>query len=559
MKISEAPKVPVCYQPSGETKYFPEGTGLSEIADAFNVKLKAPVVGAMVNNELKELSFRVYRPKTVRFVDLTNKDGMRMYVRGLYYVLMKAARELYPDAELRIDHSVSNGYFCELIGKDMKNDIQTVSDIENRMRKIIAADIPFVRKEIRNEEAIRIFEEYNFTEKARLFKQSPALYTSVYELDGMLDYFYGFLVPSTGYLQEFDLIQIYDGMLLRIPDRNNPKQLKKIVRQDKMFEIMQEHKEWVRILRAENVGRVNEQVLEGKHGELVKLAEALHEKRIAEIADNIKKHPKVRLILVSGPSSSGKTTFSKRLSIQLRVAGMRPVLISLDNYFVNREDTPLDENGDYDFESLEALDYTLFNKNINELQAGKKVELPRFDFQSGKRYYKGDYLQTDKDTLIIAEGIHALNPKLTRKIEENIKFKVYVSALTQIGIDGHNRIPTTDNRLLRRIVRDFQFRGYSAKETLQRWPSVRRGEDRNIFPYQEHADIMFNSALMYELGVLKQHAEPLLKSVQQNVPEYAEAKRLLKFLSYFKDIPDNEIPPTSILREFLGSSSFKYH
>ncbi len=551
--------IPVRLQTTGETKTFPAGTGLKDIAEAFNIKLRTPIVGAMVNNELKELAFRVFRPKTVKFIDITDRDGMRMYVRSLYFVLMKAVHELYPNAELRIDFSISNGYFCEVKGKNMNNDIQIVSDIENRMRKIIEADFPFTRHEILNEEAIKIFEKNNFTEKARLFKQSPELYTSVYELDGFKDYFYGFLVPSTGYLKEFDLIQIYDGMLLRIPSRSNPDELKPIVKQDQMFEVMQEHKDWVRILNAENVGRVNEQVLNKQAGELIKLAEALHEKKIAEIAEDIKKRQNTKLILISGPSSSGKTTFSKRLAVQLKVSGLHPVLISLDNYFVNREQTPRDENGDYDFETLEALDYHLFNQNINDLQAGKEVEIPRFNFESGQRFYDGSTLKTDDETIIIAEGIHALTPKLTEDIDDNIKYKVYVSALTQIGIDGHNRIPTTDNRLLRRMVRDAKYRGYSALDTLKRWPSVGRGEKINIFPYQEHADIMFNSALMYELGVLKKHAEPLLRGIQQNQPEYAEARRLLKFLSYFIDIPEDEIPPTSILREFLGLSSFKYH
>ncbi len=551
--------IPVQYQPTGEIREFPEGTGLRQIAEAFDVKLQTPIVGAMVNNELKELAFRVFRPKTVRFIDITHKDGMRMYERSLFFLLMKAVKDLYPDAIVRIDHTVSNGFFCEVVGKNLENDIQTVSDIEAQMCKLIDDDLPFTRREILNEDAIRIFEENNYFEKARLFKQSPSLYTSVYVLDGMTDYFYGFLVPSTIFLKDFDLIQLYDGMLLRIPDRHDPKHLKRIVKQDKMFEIMQEHKEWVRILNAENVGRVNEQVLKGEGGELIKLAEALHEKRIAEIADMIKTRKTVRLVLVSGPSSSGKTTFSKRLAVQLKVAGLQPVMISLDNYFVGRDQTPKDEHGDYDFESLEALDYNLFIQNINELQAGNEIELPKYDFHTGTRFYNGTMMKTDEHTIIIAEGIHALTPKLTEGIDNQTKFKVYVSALTQIGIDGHNRIPTTDNRLLRRMVRDHKYRGYSALDTLRRWASVRRGEDKNIFPYQEHADIMFNSALMYELGVLKKHAEPLLETIQQNQYERSEARRLLKFLSYFKDIPEDEIPPTSILREFMGKSSFKYH
>ncbi len=551
--------IPVQYQPTGEIREFPEGIFLSDVAKAFDVKLRTPIVGAMVNNELKELSFRIFRPKTVRFIDITHKDGMRMYERSLFFLLMKSVYDLYPGATLRIEHSVSNGFFCEVVGKNLENDLQTVSDIENYMRKLIDADLPFTRREILNDEAIQIFEAHNYSEKARLFRQSPSLYTSVCELDGHTDYFYGFLVPSTGFLKEFDLLQIYDGMLLRIPDRHNPTQLKRIVKQDKMFGIMQEHKEWVRILNAENVGRVNEQVINGEAGELIKLAEALHEKRIAEIADKVKNKRDARLVLVSGPSSSGKTTFSKRLSVQLKVAGLQPVMISLDNYFVSRDQTPKDEFGDYDFESLEALDYKLFNENINDLMTGKEINVPKFDFHTGSRFYDGTKMSINEQTIIIAEGIHALTPKLTQDIDDRLKYRIYVSALTQIGIDGHNRIPTTDNRLLRRMVRDHKYRGYSALDTLRRWSSVRRGEDINIFPYQEYADVMFNSALMYELGVLKKHAEPLLATIEQNQYERAEAKRLLKFLSYFKDIPEDEIPPTSILREFLGKSSFKYH
>jgi uridine kinase len=540
-----------------ETEY-PLGTSLKQILDNQNVNLKYPVVGALVNNEVEELSYEIFKAKNVNFIDITHKDGMRMYIRSLYFVFMKAVYELFPEAEIRIDHSVSKGYYCEILGKGIEHNVQLISDIENRMRKIVNADIPFLRSDILNSEAIEIFEQKGYEEKVCLFKQSPSLYTSVYSLNGLVDYFYGYLVPSTKYLFNFDLVPIYKSMLLRVPDPENPEKLQPIVMQDKMFDVLEEHKEWVRILKAHSAGKVNEQVLQGNGGELIKVAEALHEKKIAIIAEQIKTNKKIKLILVSGPSSSGKTTFSKRLAVQLRVAGLKPVMLSIDNYFVDRDDTPKDENGDYDFEALEAIDTVLLNKNINDLQAGKKVFLPKFDFGTGKRFYDGTTLQTDEETIIIAEGIHALNPKMTYGIDSGIKFKIYISALTQIAIDGHNRVPTTDNRLIRRIIRDFKYRKYTALDTLKRWDSVRRGERKNIFPYQEEADVMFNSALLYELGVLKKHAVPLLKEIWQTEAEFAEAQRLLKLLSYFKEIKEDEIPPTSILREFLGQSSFHY-
>lgn len=542
----------------GKEIEFPAGLSLSEILSKLNIESKYPFVGAMVDNELEEMSYNVFKPKRIKFITIQHKDGARMYIRSLNFILMKAVKDLYPNSYVKIEHAISNGYFCEVAGNGVEMSLQTVSDIENQMRKIIDADYPFEREDIRNKDAIKIFEENNYNEKANLFKQSPALYTSIYKLNGLYDYFYGYLVPSTGYIKNFDLLKLYDGMLLRVPERKNPDELRKIVEQKKMFEVLEEHKDWVNILKASNIGRVNEQVVNGKAGELIKIAEALQEKKISQIAEKIKSEENKKLVLVSGPSSSGKTTFSKRLAIQLRVAGLTPFIISFDNYFVNREDTPLDENGDYNFEDIEALDIDLFNNNINELKAGKAVKLPTFDFEKGRKFYTGEETKISSDTVIIAEGIHALNPKLTKNIDDTIKYKVYVSALTQINIDTHNRIPTTDNRLIRRLVRDYNFRHYSALDTLSRWDSVRNGEKKNIFPFQENCDVMFNSALLYELGVLKKHAEPLLREIWQTEPEYAEAQRLLKLLSYVKHIPEKEIPPTSIMREFLGDSSFHY-
>jgi len=543
-----------------QTKEYDFGTNLFEIIKDQKIKKKHPIIGALVDNEIQELSYRIIKPHTIEFIDVTHIDGMRMYFRSLYFVLMKAVKELYEDnIDVMIEHSVSKGYFCQLSGIDLTGQTDQVNAIKNKMLEIVKSDIPFVRKEIHNTEAIKIFENNNYPEKARLFKQSPALYTCVYTLGDLFDYFYGYLIPSTGYLKVFDLIQLYDGMLLKVPKRSNPKELKPFVKQDKMFDVLEEHKSWVQILNSANVGRLNEQILNGNAGELIKVSEALHEKKIAEIAENIKNKGSIKLILVAGPTSSGKTTFSKRLAVQLKVAGLKPVQISLDNYFVDRKDTPIDENGEYDFEALEALDIKTFNENINDLKSGKTIEMPQFSFETGERYYDGTMMSADKDTIFIAEGIHALNPKLTVNIDNSIKYKVYISALTQIGIDGHNRIPTTDNRLIRRIIRDFKYRGYSVVDTLKRWESVRRGEEKNIFPFQEEADVMFNSALLYELAVLKKYAEPLLKDVNQKEPEYAEAKRLLKLFSYFKHIDiEEEIPPTSILREFLGDSTFHY-
>lgn len=544
---------------TNEIKEFPFGTKLSDILKQTKTKLKYPIIGALVDNEVQELAFRIVKPHKIEFIDITNQDGMRMYFRSLYFVLMKAVKDIMPDADLRIEHRVSRGYFCEIIGLNLTKNASLIEDIKLQMQKIIKNDFPFERKDILNSEAIKIFEANNLPEKANLFKQSPALYTSVWKLDNMLDYFYGYLVPSTAYLTKFDLIPLYDGMLLKIPQRNNPDKLEPFVKQDKMFDILDEHKNWVKALNSANVGRLNDRINDNFGGELIKISEALHEKKIAEIADMIEGKKTVKLVLIAGPSSSGKTTFSKRLTVQLIVAGLKPVQISLDNYFVNRENTPLDKNGDYDFESINAIDIKTFTENINDLQNGKTIEIPKFNFETGKRFYDGTKISANQDTIIIAEGIHALNPELTKYIDSKIKYKIYISALTQIGIDGHNRIPTTDNRLLRRMIRDFKYRGYSAFETLKRWPSVRRGEEKNIFPYQEQADIMFNSALLYEFALLKKYAEPLLKNICQSEKEYAEARRLLKFLSYFNDLNnEDEIPPTSILREFLGNSSFHY-
>lgn len=539
-------------------KEFTPGTTLFDMANAFGVNKPYPALGALVNNKLKELAFEVYKPKTVRFIDVTHPDGMRIYQRSLSFVLLKAVNEVFPKVKVKIEHSVSKGLYCELQGNGDVVSIDAAINIANRMRGIIEKNIPFKRIEMETEKAIEKFEEAGLSEKANLFKSRPNAYTSVYYLNDFLNYFYGVLAPSTAYLKTFDLVKYYDGMLLRFPKSEQPDELQDLVLQDKMFDIFREFRQWNNILEASTIGQINKYIKQNRVGELIKVSEALHEKKVAQIADQISQRQKTKMVLISGPSSSGKTTFSNRLAIQLKVAGLKPVTISLDNYFVDREHTPRDENGEYDFEALDALDIAFFNENLLDLFAGKQVELPKFSFETGKRFFDGDTLQIGSDHILIVEGIHALNPELTKQIDNDTKFKIYVSALTTLSMDGHNRIPTTDTRLIRRIIRDYRYRNYSAIETISRWPSVRRGEEKHIFPYQEEADIMFNSAMLHEPGILKRYVDPLLQEIYPNVPEYAEAQRLLKFTSYLTPIPDDEVPFTSIIREFIGGSSFKY-
>jgi uridine kinase len=541
------------------TKSYTKGTSLSTIVEDMCIHLERPVLGAFVNNKLQELSYVVYKPKTIEFIDILHPVGKRMYERSLMFILQKAVYAFFPHSNLKIEHSISKGYYCEIAGLQDAISHEQVFAIGDKMKEYVAQDLPFVRNEIRSEEAIALFEKNNLYEKARLFKSRPQMYSSVYSVNGTIDYFYGYLVPSTGYLKTFDVVKYYDGMLLQVPKADKPEEVEDIEIQDKLFEVFREHKQWGEILNVGYVANINEAVQNNQIGELIKISEALHEKKIAQIADKVASQDNIpRLILISGPSSSGKTTFAKRLAIQLKVAGLNPVTLSLDNYFVDRELTPKDENGDYDFEALEALDIETLNSNLQDLFNGKEIDLPKFSFISGKRYYDDEKLQIDNKTIIIAEGIHALNPGLTPKISNAMKFKVYVSALTTVSLDNHNRIPTTDTRLIRRIIRDFKYRGYSAMDTINRWPSVRKGEEKNIFPFQENADVMFNTAVHYETGVLKSHAVNILKEVPPTDIAYREAVRLLKFFSYVVPVPEDEVPSTSILREFLGGSSFKY-
>lgn len=542
-------------------KDFPEGISLLEIYKGFDLQMPYGTVSAKVNNKVESLDFRVYYNKDVEFLDITSASGMRTYVRSLCFILVKAVEELYPEGSISLEHPVSKGYYCNL-HLDRSIGLDDVKRIKQKMQEIIDEDIPFQRTESHTDDIVRLFRQYGMLDKAKLLETSGQLYSYYYRLGDTVDYYYGSLVPSTGYIQLFDIVKYYDGLLLRIPNRENPNKLEEVVKQEKMLEVFQEYQRWNRILGISTVGDFNIACNKGLATDLINVSEALQEKKIAQIADEITSRnqngERVKLVLISGPSSSGKTTFSKRLSIQLMTNGIRPYPISLDDYFVNREETPLGIDGKHDFESFYALDLPFFEEQLKELLEGKEVELPRFNFVTGKREWSGKKLRIDDHMVLILEGIHALNPALTPNIPAESKYKIYVSALTTILLDNHNYIPTTDNRLLRRIIRDYKYRNYSAEETIARWPSVRAGEDKWIFPYQEYADTMFNSALLFELAVMKEYAEPILRKVPNNCPEYSEAHRLLKFLSYFTSLQDKELPPTSLLREFLGGSSFRY-
>lgn len=546
---------------NNSTREFPEGSSLLDIYNGFNLAMPYGPVSAKVNNKVESLDFRMYYNKDIEFLDITSSSGMRTYVRSLFFILVKAVEELYPQGSISLEHPISKGYFCKL-HIDRTIGLDDVQRIKQKMQEIIAADIPYTRTESHTEEVVRLFEKRGMMDKARLLDTYGQLYSYYYQLGDTVDCYYSSLVPSTGYIRLFDIVKYYDGLLLRIPSRENPTKLEEVVKQEKMLEVFQEYHRWNQILGISTVGDLNVACNEGHATDLINVSEALQEKKIAQIADEITHRDqdgkRVKLVLISGPSSSGKTTFSKRLSIQLMTNGLKPYPISLDDYFVNRNDTPLDENGKHDFESLYAVDLPFFEEQLSTLLNGGEVELPRYNFTTGKREMSGKKLRIDEHMILIIEGIHALNPALTPHIPNENKYKVYVSALTTILLDNHNYIPTTDNRLLRRIIRDYKYRNYSAEETIARWPSVREGEEKWIFPYQENADAMFNSALLFELAVLKDYVEPVLRKVPNRCPEYSEAHRLLRFLNYFVSVQDKELPPTSLLREFLGGSSFQY-
>lgn len=544
---------------TNETKEYPLGITLNEIKDDLQIQLANPICGALVNHKVKELSFSVVKPKRICFIDYSHPDGKRLYVRSLLFLLYVAVRETFPQVKLRVMHGISQGYYCELIGLERPITESDIFELKNEMHQWILSDLPFEKNSVPTADAVETLHQHGLEEKARLFDQQGTLFSYLYFLAGQVNYFYGHHIPSTGYLTSFDIAPYFDGILLQIPKSDNFEEVHEVVHQGQLFDVFQEHKQRAEILNAPNLGKLNEFVLNKQSGDIIKISEALHEKKISEIANVIhERNGQIKVVLVAGPSASGKTTFSKRLSVQLAVNGLVPHMISLDDYFVDRDKTPLDEYGEYDFEALEAIDVDFFNKQLQQLFNGKEVVLPKFNFELGKRQTSDRRLSLGEGHVLIVEGIHGINPGLTPHIQNGRSFKIFLSALTQISFDDHNHISTTDNRLIRRMIRDSKYRGYSAAETIKRWPSVRRGEEKNIFPYQENADIMFNSALVYELAVLKKYAEPLLKNVPENQIEYCEANRLLKFFSYMKDIDDYEIPPTSVIREFLGGSSFRY-
>ena len=533
------------------------GSTLFDVFSAFDLKMTHGPVSARVNNKVEGMHYRVYNSKDVEFLDMTSSSGSRAYTRTLFFVLCKAVQDIYPNTDVVIDIPVSNGFYVDIrLGRPVVE--EDVNILRRRMQEIIDAKMPIRRYMVPTEDAIALFQEKGDVEKVKLLKTSGSIYTTYYKIGEYVDFYYGTLLTNTSGLYLFGLEKYYDGMLLRIPSLKDSDKLGEMTKQDKMFDIFKEHHRWQDILGIRTVGDFNQAIDAGHATDIINISEALQEKKIAKIAEDIANRQGVKLVLLAGPSSSGKTTSCKRLSIQLAVNGLKPLQISLDDYFVDRDKTPKDDNGEYDFESIYALNLDLLNEQFNALFRGEEVELPKYDFPSGKSVKSGKKLKMEPNNVLVVEGIHALNPELTAHIPQEQIYRVYASALTTILLDNHNYIPTTDNRLLRRIIRDYKYRGVSAQETIHRWPSVRAGENKWIFPYQENADAMFNTAMLYELSVLKMQAEPLLQQVPENCEEHAEAYRLLKFLKYFKGIPYNNLPPTSLLREFLGGSSFHY-
>ena len=548
------------------TKSFPEGTSLLDVYQEFadEIKLPYPVISAKVNNASQGLKFRLYQNRDVEFLDARAGSGHRVYVRSLSFVLYKATQDIFPGSKLFIEHSLCRGYYCNFKKKDgTPLTDEDVAQVRKRMQEIVDLDMPFRRTEATNEEAIRVFAERGFADKVKLLETSGHIYSDYYTLGDTVDYYYGPLVPSAGYLKVWALERYEDGLLLRVPDWNNPNQVAEKVDQPKTFEMFAEKTRWDIIMRLSNAGDVNKAIMRGHASELIQVSEALQEKKIVKIAEEIEhrfhqEEKPVRLVLITGPSSSGKTTFCKRLSVQLLACGLRPISFSTDDYFVNRIDTPKLPNGDYDFDNIETVEYSLLEDHLLRLMQGEKVEIPEYNFVTGKREWNGKKLKLSNDTVLIIEGIHALNPLLTKKIPDSLKYKIYISALTSISLDDHNWIPVRDNRLLRRIIRDYNKGAYTAQQTIAQWKNVCEAEDQWIFPFQETADVMFNSALNIEFAVLRTHAEIILASVPKNCPEYAEAHRLMKFIHFFLPVSDKEIPPTSIMREFVGGSAFKY-
>ena len=537
---------------------YPFGTSLEEIVKKEKIVLDYPVIGALVNNKVREMSYQLHKPVQINFFDITSAYGIEMYNRSAYFILFKAICEILPGVNLKILHSISGGKYCELENNSHLINQELVEKIEQKMWEIVKNDLPFVREEMPTEKALEEFRKHNLKAKVDLLDSRKKIYTSVYRLNDCVNYYYGVLVPSTGIVNYFKLEQYEGGLLLKLPSRKNPVSINHTHKLPKLFSVYRTHKKWVEKIGVPYVIDINKKVDNNEIEEFIKISEAFHEKLIANVADEIHRRENVKMVLLSGPSSSGKTTTCRRLSVQLGVLGYKPLQISVDDFFVEREDTPLDIHGNYNFETIEAVDLQLFNKTLNQLIEGEEVELPTFNFTTGKKEWKGNRIQMEPNAILVIEGIHCLNPKLTSQVADNTKFKIFVSALTSVSIDSQNPIPTTDNRLIRRIIRDYKYRGYSALDTLRRWQSVRDGEYKYIFPYQENADIMFNTSLICELGVLKQYAVPILREVPESEPEFAEAVRLLKFLSFFKTIPEKAVPGGSILREFVGGSTFRY-
>jgi len=553
--------LPVICENAGRTIEVAMGTTLLEVERKLRLDGPHPFLAAYVNNRIKELNYRIYKPVTVRFIDITSFEGIRVYQRTISFILQKAVRELFPDRTLYIRHSLgASGFYCEISGFG-PIPAEHLDAIKARMRGIIDRNLPIQGVKMLTDTARKIYEGFGMADKIALLDSRPRLYSKIYTIDSLPGYFYGALTPSTGYTPQFDLHPYYNGFFIALPLRTDPTRLHQSVHQEKMFDVFHQYQSWVEIMGVPTVGQLNSKVLAGDASELIKIAEAFHENKLAQVAGCVAEANRergVRLVLISGPSSSGKTTFAKRLGVQLRVLGLNPVLISLDDYFVDREKTPRDENGEYDYEALEAIDLEQFNDHLKRLERGESVDIPRYDFISGTRQWHDNPLQLDERSVLIVEGIHGLNPALTPGVPESRKFKIYVSCFTSVALDNVSRIATSDNRLLRRLTRDYRTRGNDALSTLARWESVRRGEEKHIFPYQENADVMFNSSLFYEISVLRRFAEPILREVPDTVPEYGEAKRMLKFLDNFIPISPEEIPPTSLLREFIGGSSFKY-
>ncbi|MEG0498282.1 MAG: nucleoside kinase [Alistipes sp.] len=536
------------------------GTTLNAVAEKLGLQNAHPFLAALVNNHIKELNYKIYTPATLHFVDITSFEGIRVYQRTAWFTLQKAVRNLYPNRKFYIRHSMGSGFYCEVEGVD-KFTPTDADALRRHMHEIVDQNIPIERTKALTSEVRARYQAQGLDDKVALLDTRPRLYSELYTLDGLASYFYGSLAPSTGYVTLFDIEPYYKGFYLALPLRTAPNKIGANIHRDKMFDIFREYQSWVNVMGVPTVGDVNSKILSHDAGGFIKVAEAFHERKLAAIADTVAEANAshgTRMVLISGPSSSGKTTSARRLSIQLGVLGLKPVLISLDDYFVDRKKTPKDENGEYDYEALEAIDIELFNSHLRRLMQGESVDIPRYDFITGKRQWHKTALTLDKRSILIIEGIHGLNPRLTPSIPDAQKFKIYVSCFTSVAMDNVSRISTTDNRLLRRLTRDFTQRGADAEATLSRWASVRRGEEKHIFPYQENADVMFNSSLFYEISVLRYFAEPILRTVPDTIPEYDEARRMLKFLDNFTPLAPDEIPPTSILREFIGGSSFHY-